>query len=71
MVRLWFEPGAPEPSFRARVTYTGDPDEPARSVVLTEPAAVLDTLAAWFETQRSALVPEKPPDPPEAGTDAR
>lgn len=54
VVRVWFESDASGPTFRARLTYSRTPDGPATSVVLTEPAEVLDKLAEWMDLHRAA-----------------
>lgn len=51
VVSVWFEPECTGSSFRARITYNSDPDGPAHSVVLADPAAVLTTLSEWFHLQ--------------------
>lgn len=70
VVRLWFEPDNTGSAFRARVTYNSDPDGPARSVVLTDPADVLATLSDWFEVQRVADRARAGPDPAAGDTPA-
>lgn len=58
VVRVWFEPMASGQGFRARITYNRDFAGPGRSVVLTEPQQVLDTLKQWLERQEKGASPE-------------
>lgn len=57
VVRVWFEPQAAGPAFRARITYNRDFAGPAQSVVLTDPDEVLQTLAAWLQRQQQTAEP--------------